>query len=911
MRRRNRSKPDNNREPSDKPQVGSKESMTAHAAAVTAASLPAEPAPAEAAKLPAPKGTNPEQLLSSLNTIAQRVQSLWISFISFGAYLTITVLGTTHRVLLLEEGVRLPIFNIDLPLTKFYLIAPAFLLIFHFYVLTQLMLLARLASAFNAAVDGPGLTDPERDALRMRLDNSVFLQLLSGAAPERKGANRWLMLFIAVLTIVILPVTLFLLIQLQFLPYQDKQFTTFHRLLLCVDMLMVFILWPFYSRTGGLPSLKPFVDTENRKAVAASLRRFVRALIAPAVVGIFSWCIAVMPNESLYENPITRIPAHAVAHLDALENWSAEPHDLVPQFIADAINSASGATSRYIISWRDKPRDSENAKPVDTFSFTELLFELRVDYVTSTQLGFFSNRIVLPGQSISNEKLVREADDAEKNTKPGEQRTVHQFRGRYLINAVLEGADLRRSDFTGAHLNYATLKGASLHRSRFGCADRGRKVLKPGTESVDPTGPSEAGAGRLAGDDPDDIYDKPEDTLECSLLTNINLNSAKLTGADLRGLDLSALDWSGAELQGANLKGANLSGARLVNAQLQGAVLDDAKLNGAALTSAAMQGASLEDAQLTGASMVGVNLTGANLLNTQLSGASLNNARLYAAKLTKANLRGAFMTGAHLDGAVLDKTNLEFATLRQARVWRTSESPVPQKNFLAESLRWEQPLVEAARFAEWRDAQTQPIPDDAVRARVAQALAILNPEAASPRTPTPNGVWTGDYAKKTLDDEYKNDQFKARLEIACNDEGAPHVAYRFISGQRFSQDLSLEQVIARFKNSDGSCPGVIGLSPSSHKLLARQYGDALIRLACAAADAPKIARRLIEEKKFAGTTAMAMALRRFEEANKPRSHGSDGSESGVYRPPRCPGAVGLTGDDLARLKAQAEAETKK
>src|SRR3954469_10503337 len=70
---------------------------------------------------PPAKGGNPEQLLSSLNTAAQRVQSLWISFISFGAYLTITVLGTTHRILLLEEGVKLPIFNIDLPLTKFYL----------------------------------------------------------------------------------------------------------------------------------------------------------------------------------------------------------------------------------------------------------------------------------------------------------------------------------------------------------------------------------------------------------------------------------------------------------------------------------------------------------------------------------------------------------------------------------------------------------------------------------------------------------------------------------------------------------------------------------------------------------------------------------------------------------------------
>ena len=80
-----------------------------------------------------------KSLLPTVNAAAQRVQALWISFISFGAYLTITVLGTTHLKLFLAEPVKLPVFAIDLPLTNFYFVAPTFFLIFHFYFLTLLL----------------------------------------------------------------------------------------------------------------------------------------------------------------------------------------------------------------------------------------------------------------------------------------------------------------------------------------------------------------------------------------------------------------------------------------------------------------------------------------------------------------------------------------------------------------------------------------------------------------------------------------------------------------------------------------------------------------------------------------------------------------------------------------------------
>src|ERR1700741_3466774 len=81
-------------------------------------------APHEDTRTPQDYSKLVETLLPTVNGAAQRVQALWFTFISFGAYLTIAVLGTTHRMLFLEETVKMPLLNIDLPLTSFYTLAP-------------------------------------------------------------------------------------------------------------------------------------------------------------------------------------------------------------------------------------------------------------------------------------------------------------------------------------------------------------------------------------------------------------------------------------------------------------------------------------------------------------------------------------------------------------------------------------------------------------------------------------------------------------------------------------------------------------------------------------------------------------------------------------------------------------------
>src|SRR5215475_1802010 len=89
----------------------------------------------------------------SLNDSATRVSTIWISFLIFGLYLVIAASTVTHRQLLMEDPVKLPVLNIDLPLVGFFLLAPILYVTFHAYVLIQVLLLGRTALAYNAALE--------------------------------------------------------------------------------------------------------------------------------------------------------------------------------------------------------------------------------------------------------------------------------------------------------------------------------------------------------------------------------------------------------------------------------------------------------------------------------------------------------------------------------------------------------------------------------------------------------------------------------------------------------------------------------------------------------------------------------------------------------------------------------------
>jgi len=74
---------------------------------------------------------------------------LWISYLFVLFYFAIAAGAVTHRDLLLENPVKLPFLNIELPLKAFFILGPLVFLVVHAYVLLHFVLFTGKISTFH------------------------------------------------------------------------------------------------------------------------------------------------------------------------------------------------------------------------------------------------------------------------------------------------------------------------------------------------------------------------------------------------------------------------------------------------------------------------------------------------------------------------------------------------------------------------------------------------------------------------------------------------------------------------------------------------------------------------------------------------------------------------------------------
>jgi hypothetical protein len=193
-----------------------------------------------------------EAFVDALNHSAERVQTLWFSFLTFMIYLAIAAGTTTHRMLFLKDPLTLPVLNIPLPLLGFYVLTPVIFVVFHFYMLLNLVLLARTARTFEDALERAFPDDGEpRETFRMRIENTLFVQLLVGGRLERERINAKLLSLMALITLAVAPVALLLFLQIKFLPYHSECVTWLHRGLLALDVALVWDPLAWLSKRLG------------------------------------------------------------------------------------------------------------------------------------------------------------------------------------------------------------------------------------------------------------------------------------------------------------------------------------------------------------------------------------------------------------------------------------------------------------------------------------------------------------------------------------------------------------------------------------------------------------------------------------------------------------------------------------
>lgn len=188
---------------------------------------------------------NPYSLLEAVNRSSGGAHAAWLIYLALMSYLLLTIAGISHKDLLLSSDVVLPILQVKIELTRFFLFAPLLLVLIHAGLVSQLVLLARKTLEFAAAIRMLETTEQRTHPLRLELDNFFFVQAIAG--PERSRIVGFFLHAMSWLTLVVMPVILLLYVQLVFLPYHDVAITWVHRLALLADIaLLVFIgvfLW--------------------------------------------------------------------------------------------------------------------------------------------------------------------------------------------------------------------------------------------------------------------------------------------------------------------------------------------------------------------------------------------------------------------------------------------------------------------------------------------------------------------------------------------------------------------------------------------------------------------------------------------------------------------------------------------
>ena len=120
-------------------------------------------------------------------------------------------------------------------------------------MLLNLVLLARTAKSFEEALSRAFPNDGEpSENFRMRIENTLFVQLLIGGRLEREELNAKLLSLMALITLALAPVALLLMIQIKFLPNHSEGITWLHRGLLALDLVLVWTLWPGYRSGWGV-----------------------------------------------------------------------------------------------------------------------------------------------------------------------------------------------------------------------------------------------------------------------------------------------------------------------------------------------------------------------------------------------------------------------------------------------------------------------------------------------------------------------------------------------------------------------------------------------------------------------------------------------------------------------------------
>ncbi len=501
---------------------------------------------------------NPYSLLEAVNHSSDTAHTAWLIFLSIMAYLMIAVAGVTHKDLLLETPVLLPVLQVKIQLTQFFQFATVVLVLIHLGLVSQLVLLAKETLEFDSAVRLLEVSGQRTHPLRLELNNFFFVQAIGG--PQRSKVMSGFLHGMSWLTLVVLPVVLLLYVQVVFLPYHNIGITWTHRLALLVDIAMLIAIGIFLMQ-AETSFVKAFMRTTTANPVSFGATTLVLFLVA-----LFSFFVATIPGEALDRATQTMLGTRPGDKL----GQRYEGGFAVPGLTARTDGSLFGIFRRNIVVTDTDlviDKDQTPGEPSLSLRGRDLRFAKldRSDLHYADLTGANINSASFSGTDLSGAWL--QCADINELLKTDDRRLARctSARNTDFSRAKLDGAHMSGIDLSSAKLEDARLEAAELSYAQVTGADFSSAHL----DKADLTG-------------------------------GISAQGTQFIIASMQGADLT-----GAQLQGADFSSANLQGALLNYAHLQGAILKDATLDAAGFHQAHLEGASLSGTAVTGADFSG------------------------------------------------------------------------------------------------------------------------------------------------------------------------------------------------------------------------------------------------------------------------------------------------------------------
>lgn len=448
---------------------------------------------------------NPYNLLEAVNRASSATRSGWLASLLILAFAALPLAGITHRELLLETPVTLPLVTLAVPLLVYASLLPLIVLLVHAGMLMDHAVLAGKVHAFDAAIRTLETTDRRTHPLRLEIHPYFLTEAIAG--PRAGWPIRAALRIAGGLGVVLMPACILLAVQVAFLPYHSAELTQWHRALVLADLMLVLAFAVFLAAPGHgwgralarMVAVKPFASFSGLAAVSA--------------MTAVSLGFATVPGEMLDAVLHANVSGRSAMRVAALEPVER----LLPRYLRPGRAIA--------------PAGDANAGVLDL------------------------SRRDLAGANLEETRLA--GIDLTGANLQGARLAGADLGGARLANANLEYANLDRAwlagaDLTGARLVAASLKGAALDGAVLaGMHGEGAALTQAALSGAD------LGGAVLMGAD-----------LTGAMLAGASLAGARLDAAQLKDADLEAATLAGASLLASDLSGARIGAADLRRARV-------------------------------------------------------------------------------------------------------------------------------------------------------------------------------------------------------------------------------------------------------------------------------------------------------------------------------------------------------